>query len=911
MLKFLSKWLKIYEDEIGLFLWCAILLFLIRSSNILFNNFVETAFLKRFGVEYLPMIYMINSIATFFIMGLISGVMGRLPGTRLLAYMLVFSGGSVGALRFAIPLGFDLLYPILYLLKMQYEVLLGLFFWNLANDLFNTRQSKRLFPLITAGGVLGGIIGSFGTPFLAKAIPLDNLMFAYLITTVLGAMAVKRMGTLFPTLLISHKRPKKTKSGLPIIEEFKKILPLIKESRLVRILIMLTLMPNVVIPIMNYQFNFAIDQQFATEGKMISFFGYFRGVLNVVSLIILLFVGRIYGRWGLPVALMFHPFNYLLAFTAFLLRFDIFSAMYARISTNVLRTTINNPARAVLFGLFPAAYRGVIRPFLRGTVVRVGILAGSGFIMLSEGLLHPRYLSLVASVFVGTWIIISVILKKGYSRILLDLISRNMLDLKSMEEKDVGQVFADKKVQSQLVHAFLSARDDDCLWHARLLRSLGVKELDQHILSVLKGQDDTTRIGLLALLSPHAGQDAIKIFGELADPRKPELMVAIMKAAYQLPPELSLGFAQEVFESSQHPEVKAYALIGLHHQEPQRYKGVIDAWLISDEASERKAGVIAAGESGESSYVSILKEMLEAQEGDASILPFLLKGLQSLGAEKLNTLALPYLSHPVEMVRLAALEAFEINDDNALRRVVAMLEDESAEVHKLAKSKVLTSSYQNAQVLVESLTIPRRKVREGIFDLLESLNIKDLDVFRFARSQLEKGYLYLAEAESLRVFPSSPGRDLLIDHLEQKRKLRLENILRVLVTQDLSGKMRIIWRGVSSSDERQRSNSLEALEDAVDSSLSKIMMPLLENLSPSQSLAIGRKNFQLPELDSNKGAFYSHLLAKNDWVTIVLTLYLVEHQGLDSLDSEVLEKLAQSKNTHIRQMAQRVMDLHQ
>jgi len=76
-------------------------------------------------------------------------------------------------------------------------------------------------------------------------------------------------------------------------------------------------MPNIVIPIMNYQFNFAIDQAFATEGKMLEFFGYFRGVLNIVSLIILLFVGRIYKRLGLPVALMFHPFNYMVAFMAF------------------------------------------------------------------------------------------------------------------------------------------------------------------------------------------------------------------------------------------------------------------------------------------------------------------------------------------------------------------------------------------------------------------------------------------------------------------------------------------------------------------------------------------------------------------------------------------------------------------
>jgi hypothetical protein len=65
---------------------------------------------------------------------------------------------------------------------------------------------------------------------------------------------------------------------------------------------------------MNYQFNFAVNEQFATESGLIEFFGYFRGVLNIISLVILLFVGKLYDRFGLPVALMFHPFNYILVF---------------------------------------------------------------------------------------------------------------------------------------------------------------------------------------------------------------------------------------------------------------------------------------------------------------------------------------------------------------------------------------------------------------------------------------------------------------------------------------------------------------------------------------------------------------------------------------------------------------------
>jgi ATP/ADP translocase len=151
MLKVLKHWFDFHDGEIRLFIWSLVLLFLIRSSGIIFNNFAETAFLKRYGVEFLPIVYMVNSVVTFIIMVLLAGIMRRLEGTRLLIYVLLFCGVSVAALRPAVYWGMDLLYPLLFILKAQYEILLGLLFWNLANDLFNIRQSKRLFPLIIAG----------------------------------------------------------------------------------------------------------------------------------------------------------------------------------------------------------------------------------------------------------------------------------------------------------------------------------------------------------------------------------------------------------------------------------------------------------------------------------------------------------------------------------------------------------------------------------------------------------------------------------------------------------------------------------------------------------------------------------------------------------------------------------------
>ena len=151
----------------------------------------------------------------------------------------------------------------------------------------------------------------------------------------------------------------------------------------------------------------------------------------------------------------------------------------------------------------------------------------------------------------------------------------------------------------------------------------------------------------------------------------------------------------------------------------------------------------------------------------------------------------------------------------------------------------------------------------------------------------------------------SNGR--LVDHLTQERKVKVENILRVLSIQDASGQMRILWRGLASSDARQRSNSIEALATMVDSTLAKILVPLLEDMPAEDRLKIGRKNFSLPVFGENSAVLLSHLLTKGEWITSLLTLSLMVKQGIDHVGPDLLQGLASSENPYVRHMARRVL----
>lgn len=902
----LLSFLKIYEEEISLFLWTAALLFIIRSSGIILNNYAETAFLKRYGVEFMPVVNMINAVATFFITGFLAMFLSKTSGARLLYYIFIFSGVIVTAIRLLIPFGIELLYPLLFMLKSQFELLQALLFWNMCNDLFNTRQSKRLFPLLTAGGVIGLILGSFGTPYFAQLFSMDNLLYLYLITCIFGALLIQAMGRSYATLIYTEKTGKSAKKKPPMIEEIKRVYPLIKDSILVKIVLVLTFMPNVVIPIMNYQFNYAVNEQFASETAMIQFFGYFRGFLNIISLFILLFVGRIYGKWGLPVALMFHPFNYMVAFFAFLFRFDVFSAMYARMSTNIIRTTINMPANSILIGLFPESYRNMIRPFLRGTVVRMALFTGSALILLSTPLFHPRYLTLVALPFMIAWVAAPFVLKSSYSKILLDLISKNMLDIKSMDQKELGQIFNQEKTLSTLETSFLSARGDDAVWYARLLKNFSPARLDGLIVKNIGNQDEPTQVALIKLITPESGPRAAEDLIPLLSLDRPETTIAILKLIHRYGTSTEEHPAVSKLLSSDHPVIRGFAGACIHGGHPDTLEQLISDWLSKQDPSYRQSGIICAGLSRNKKWLPELKAMLKAP-GIDPVIPDIIIALSRLDAVDINALAGGYLTHDRTDVRMAALDALSITDDDTLQKTVLLIGDPSDEIHEFAKEKIKTAEYQNPRLLVESLGLPSTRIRKGLFNLLDTLDIKEFDVLISAKKNLEKSYEYLAMAATLENLPQGPMRDLAKTHLMEKKELILENIIRVLAIHDQTGRMRTAWQGIFSADTRQRANAIELLNDILDRNTFNTMLPLLESPTIATALADGKKRVKIPEFSSDGTQAASELLSSPDWVDVILGLGLIgEVHDLQPVPDWVRD-LTQSENPHISKEAHMIL----
>ena len=424
----LRNWLDIRSDELKGFTLATFTLFLITASNVLFNNFAETAFLKRFGVDSLPNVILVNTISAIVVMSLVGRLLQRFTGQAVLRWTLVFCMLSVALARLAIPLEMKYLYPVVYVMKTQYEILLIFLFWNLANQTFSSRQSKRLFPLMVSGGILGGLCGSFYTLGFVGFGALDNVLWAYIAGTLIAAFLVGRLVSASNPQTVKENGSPGVKTQSLFFAELRKVLPIAKRSKLVRWLVLLTLIPNIIPPLLNYQVSFAVDMTYTNESSMLSFFALYRAAQLALALIVSLFAGRIYNRFGLSGGLLIHPFNHLLIFFAFMLQFDMFTVAYAGISVGVLRRAIQTPARQALNGVLPDEQRVTLLPFLRGIVVRFGALIGATFVVICQGgyfaichfPLHPQNLAPIGFSFSVLWILVALQIKKRYPELVLE-----------------------------------------------------------------------------------------------------------------------------------------------------------------------------------------------------------------------------------------------------------------------------------------------------------------------------------------------------------------------------------------------------------------------------------------------------------------------------------------------------------
>jgi AAA family ATP:ADP antiporter len=346
---------------------------------------VFTALYNRFGSRRL-----IPALCGFFVVALL-GFAGALAG-----------GGVPSA-----PLNWSF-----YLFGDAWSTVWVTSFWAYLTELTRTDQSKRLYGLIGAGGVIGGLMANFAVWQYVEKSGIGVLLTGAAGLTIVIALIMLRLESLAsrPGTAIGRQGTRVPTAGEPAVARTQNAAldgaRLVIASKYLLAIAMITFLYEINSQILDYQYSTAAEALDGAEGTQ-AFFGRIGTIVGVVSVVTqLFFVSFIIRRFGLTAALLVLPAAMATASGIYFVVPMLTTAGLLTISDNAFSYSINQTAREMLFVPTSDDVKYKARAFINMLIQRIGkgaaILMALGFAAMSD--LPIRYLSLLALFVVVIWV---------------------------------------------------------------------------------------------------------------------------------------------------------------------------------------------------------------------------------------------------------------------------------------------------------------------------------------------------------------------------------------------------------------------------------------------------------------------------------------------------------------------------
>jgi len=169
------------RGEWGLALFLYFLLTVMVGADWVGKLGADALFVKRYGVQNVPWMYIVTPIAMLAVSALIFFFIDRMRRrTMLLVYVAAVSIFSLG-LQYAITeagQAESIVQPISYVFAHGVKETIYILFWVYAGNLYDAEQSKRLFPFFAGSVLVGKIIGGVVGAAIAPIIHAENFIGA-------------------------------------------------------------------------------------------------------------------------------------------------------------------------------------------------------------------------------------------------------------------------------------------------------------------------------------------------------------------------------------------------------------------------------------------------------------------------------------------------------------------------------------------------------------------------------------------------------------------------------------------------------------------------------------------------------------------------------------------------------------
>ncbi|MEO7768734.1 MAG: hypothetical protein ABIS01_14990, partial [Ferruginibacter sp.] len=420
-------WLKIFnvrQEEAWLVKKLFLLQFFQGAGLAFFFTASFAMFLEKFEITKLPWV-MVISAGLLWLTGLVySKLEHRLPTGKfsvavtlfMTVSMLAFWVGAGNVQRDWFYYGMIAWFNVLYLLN-------NLEFWGIAAILFDVRQSKRLFAVISAGDIPSKFIGDSIALVVVSYTGTANLILAG-IACMLGSLYYLRRIHLSGLLKQAqshhpHKEPK---------QKIRKLLKSFSFNTLIREVAVLSFLISSCMLIINYAFYSGVKHSFSGHIALAQFIAFFFAFSRVISMIIkMVFASRVIMKLGILRAALLTPLVLILAVLPVLILGQLVTTelriVYlfgiAAIAVDALRTSINAPALLTLMQPLPTHDRLRAHNIVKGIMDPFANLFCGTLLLIIFNIQHRVNLvtlSIVLVILALIWIINIYFIKKSYLR---------------------------------------------------------------------------------------------------------------------------------------------------------------------------------------------------------------------------------------------------------------------------------------------------------------------------------------------------------------------------------------------------------------------------------------------------------------------------------------------------------------
>jgi hypothetical protein len=777
----LVRALGVRPDDLRVLTWLVALFAVTQTGHGLGSNTGDALLFVRFGVDALPPLIAVSGATVMAVTVGYAAAMSRMGLARLLPAVAWGLALLVLVERAMIMAGWPWIYPAIWLSEQVVILVTFTMMWGAAGHACDTRQAKRLFPLLASAGITGGFLGNVATGPLALTIGTANLL-------VVQAALLVGVGVLARAVAARFIAAGPAPSGGGL-DELRAGLRATRGSTLFRLTAVAGFGLSLLFFLVVVPFAEIVTASFEGDAAVAAFLGYFSAVATAASLFVSLAVtNRLLRALGVVGAVLIVPVIYGLGFTLWTVSFTLVTAAVVRGAQWIAVNAIGGTAWQALFNVVRPPVRGHVMAFITAVPTQLGVIAGGVALTLGIADLPIAWLSLLGAVTAAATTLVVHRMRGAYVGDLLVALRSGLGDVFSPTTRSPHRLAVGRDALRALRAAMTDPQPARRRVAVRLLGSADVVPVD---LLLQAATDEDAAVRALAI-------------AQLADLDDPRAGAAISAARDDADP----GVRCAALNAGGPGAAEHARAVALHDPDPR---------------VRAAAAVIVHGDQG----LQVLTDLL-----GAGVPRDVLAGLDAAtrwpGAPVHDDLG-RLTGHPRPAVRLRAAAALAARDA-VPAAVLALLDDPAHEVREgvadLLRGRPACTGALTAVLHDGSDRAQIAAVRALRGDAASHDAVIAWAVERAVRAEAVRRY----RAELPAVMPVPTASRSYLDRVFAQRAWRsLRGVLTAVEGLADGAPSRVLTRGLRTDDPYVRAQAVEAIDSLAGRSLARRVLPLVED----------------------------------------------------------------------------------